>query len=89
MIIHLSLGTFREVEEKLDDIDVLAQMEQNLYPKNMSEFQMGLHLAELIDAVTTGKVCNLNALIEGANESMNYWFDKYEEDLAAMDGESS
>jgi len=84
-----SLVIFKEVEEKLDDIDVLAQMEEHLYPKNMSEFQMGLHFAELIDIVTSGRVCNLHDFMEKANESMDYWFDKYEEDLAAMDGESS
>lgn len=89
MNIPSSLVIFKEVEEKLDDIDVLAQMEEHLYPKNMSEFQMGLHFAELIDIVTSGKVCNLRDFMEKANESMDYWFDKYEEDLAAMDGESS
>lgn len=74
----------------MDEIDVLAEMEEHLYPKNMSEFQMGLHFAELIDIVTSGKVCNLNAFMAKANESMDYWFDKYEDDLAAMDnGEDS
>lgn len=69
----------------MDDIDVIAAMQDELNPKNMSEFEMGMHFATLIDAVTTGAAYDLDKLLEHANRSMDYWFDKYEDDLAAMD----
>lgn len=66
-------------------MDVLSGMQDQLNPKNMNEFQLGIHFATLIDAVVSGSPYNMTRLIESSNEALEYWFEKYDEELAVMD----
>lgn len=66
-------------------MDVLSGMQDQLNPKSMAEFQLGIHFATLIDAVVSGNPYNMTKLIESSNEALEYWFEKYEQELAAMD----